>query len=94
MKDKIRPKECSIHPNKGSRRLHTHNHFFSEEIKYRVFDDRIEFEHPTLGWTGKSNTPYKVGYTYYMSIKCDWLECKTYELHEEEDKIIIYRESF
>jgi len=93
MKEKIKDNECSV--LKGARSftriLHTRLKFFSEDIKHTVYNDRIEFEHPTIDWQGKVSKPFFRNDLIMIAITCEELTPKRYNvIIENEDLAIIY----
>lgn len=67
--------------------------FCVKEIKYKVFEDRIEFEVPTQMYNGKVIHPSKTRLEWVtFSVVCDQLECRRYDFSKEstDEKVVIY----
>lgn len=67
----------------------SHN-FFSEQIVYKVYDDRIEIRQATLDDNKRVLTPFLNGGAYTFTIPCMDLPVGVYEIdYEEGDELVV-----
>ncbi|MCE5332701.1 MAG: hypothetical protein LLF95_11265 [Bacteroidales bacterium] len=79
--------------NGRAKNIATKHELFKNEIKLKIFDDRIEFEQPTDMYNGKTLKPTanKSGW-FTFTILCEDIEYKRYNISEDStgDRVIIY----